>query len=215
MISIIIKGLFIGFLSSAPMGPVGMLCIQRTLNESKRHGLITGLGAVAGDMLIALLAIIAALGLGFSTEFIRQHEGPIKVIGSIVLIVFGYVIYNKNPAKNLAKLKEKAPSYWAVFVSALVLTISNIATLFLYIALFARFNVIDATKPFGYDLLTILFIGIGAFLWWLLITYFVNKLRSRFNPRGLQIFNKIIGVLLIGLGIAGIITGSLMGIDIL
>lgn len=195
------------------MGPVGMLCIQRTLNEGKAHGLVTGLGATVGDMLIALLAIIAALGLGFSTEFIQQHEGPLKVIGSIVLIAFGYVVYNKNPSKNLSKIKEKTTSYWTVFVSSLFLTISNIATLFLYIALFARFNVIDADKPFGYDLITILFIGVGAFLWWLLVTYFVNKLRSRFNPRGLQIFNKIIGVLLIGLGVAGIVTGTLMGIE--
>lgn len=214
MISIIIKGLFIGFLSSAPMGPVGMLCIQRTLNEGKKYGLITGVGAVAGDMLIALLAIVAALGLGFSTEFIQKHEGPLKVIGSIVLIVFGYIVFNKNPSKNLTKLKENAMSFWKVFVSSLILTISNIATLFLYIALFARFNVIDASKSFGYDLITIFFIGIGAMLWWLLVTYFVNKLRRRFNPRGLQIFNKIIGVLLIGLGVAGIITGTLMGIEI-
>lgn len=214
MVSIIIKGLFIGFLSSAPMGPVGMLCVQRTLNEGKNHGLVTGLGATVGDMLIALLAIIAALGLGFSTEFIQKHEGPLKIVGSIILIAFGYVVYNKNPSKNLTKLKEKTISYWKVFVSSLILTISNIATLFLYIALFARFNVIDADKPFGYDLITIFFIGIGAYLWWLLVTYVVGKLRSRFNPRGLQIFNKIIGVLLIGLGVAGIVTGSLMGIDI-
>lgn len=213
MVYIIIKGLFIGFLSSAPMGPVGMLCIQRTLNEGKRNGLVTGVGAAVGDMLIALLAIIAALGLGFSTEFIQQHEGPLKIVGSIVLIAFGYIVFNKNPSKNLAKLKENTMSYWKVFISSLFLTISNIATLFLYIALFARFNVIDADKPFGYDLITILFIGIGAMLWWLLVTYCVNKLRARFNPRGLQIFNKIIGVLLIGLGVAGIITGSLMGID--
>ncbi len=214
MVYIIIKGLFIGFLSSAPMGPVGMLCVQRTLNEGKRHGLMTGVGAVAGDMFIALLAIVAALGLGFSTEFIQRHEGPLKVIGSIVLIVFGYIVFNKNPSKNLARLKEKTISYWKVFVSSLFLTISNVATLFLYIALFARFNVFNADKHFGYDLITILFIGVGAFLWWLLVTYFVNKLRKRFNPRGLQIFNKIIGVLLIALGVAGIITGTLMGINI-
>ncbi len=214
MIYIIIKGLFIGFLSSAPMGPVGMLCVQRTLNEGRKNGLITGIGAVVGDMLIALLAIIAALGMGFSTEFIQQHEGPLKVIGSIVLIVFGYVVFNKNPSKSLTKLKENKISSWKVFISSFFLTISNIATLFLYIALFARFNVIDADKPFGYDLISILFIGIGAFLWWLLVTYLVSKLRSHFNPRGLQIFNKIIGSLLILLGVAGIITGTLMGIDI-
>lgn len=214
MVDIIIKGLFIGFLSSAPMGPVGMLCIQRTLNDGKQNGLMTGLGAVAGDMLIALLAIIAALGLGFSTEFIQKHEGPLKVIGSIVLIVFGYFVFNKNPSKNLTKLKENSMSLWKVFGSSLILTISNIATLFLYIALFARFNVIDSTKAFGYDLMTVLFIGIGALLWWLLVTYVVNKLRNKFNVRGLKIFNKIIGALLITLGVAGIITGSLMGINI-
>lgn len=82
------------------MGPVGMLCIRRTLNEGKKQGLITGLGA-AIDMLIALLAIIAALGLGFSTEFIQQHEGPLKIVGSVVLIAFGYVVFNKNPSKTL------------------------------------------------------------------------------------------------------------------
>jgi threonine/homoserine/homoserine lactone efflux protein len=135
------------------------------------------------------------------------------VLGSIVLIVFGYIVFKKNPSRNLTKLKERPMSYSKVFVSSLILTLSNIATLFLYIALFARFNVIDADKPFGYDLITILFIGIGAMSWWLLVAYLVNKLRVRFNPRGLQIFNKIIGMLLIGLGIAGIITGSLMGID--
>lgn len=214
MVYIIIKGLFIGFLSSAPMGPVGMLCIQRTLNEGKKHGLITGLGAVIGDMIIALFAIIAALGLGFSTDFIQQHEGPLKVIGSIVLIIFGYVVFNQNPSKSLKKLNEKTNSYWKVFISSLILTVSNIATLFLYIALFARFNVIDADKPFGYDLITILFIGIGAILWWLLITYLVNKLRNFFNLRGLQIFNRVVGVILMGLGIAGIITGTLMGIEL-
>lgn len=215
MFYIIITGLFIGFLSSAPMGPVGMLCIQRTLNEGKKNGLLTGFGAVAGDMIIALLAIIAALGLGFSTEFLQKHEGILKVLGSIVLIVFGYIVFHKNPSKNLAKLKENTMSSWKVFMSSLALTISNIATLFLYIALFARFNVIDASKSFGYDLVTILFIGVGAMLWWLLITWIVNKLRTRFNPRALHLFNRIIGVLLIGLGVAGIITGTLMGYDFL
>lgn len=210
----LINGLFIGFLCSAPMGPVGMLCIQRTLNEGKRNGLFTGLGAVVGDMIIALFAVIAALGMGFSTEFIQQHEGPLKVIGSLVLIIFGYFVFNKNPSKNLTKLKEGATSGWKAFLSSVGLTVSNIATLFLFIALFARFNVIDATKPFGYDLLTILFIGIGAMLWWLLVTYVVNKLRGRFNPRGLKAFNRIIGAILILLGVVGIVTGSLMGINI-
>lgn len=214
MIYVVLKGLFIGFLSSAPMGPVGMLCVQRTLNEGRKFGLITGLGAVVGDMIIAFAAILAALGLGFSTSFIQQHEGILKVIGSLILIVFGYIVFRKNPSKSLKKLNEEPSSNWKVFISSLILTISNIATLFLYIALFARFNVIE-DKSFGYDLITILFIGVGASLWWLLITYIVNRLRKRFNPRGLKIFNRIIGALLIILGIVGIVSGTLMNIDIM
>ncbi|MFT3992760.1 MAG: LysE family transporter [Dysgonomonas sp.] len=209
MLLIIIKGLFIGFLSSAPMGPVGMLCVQRTLNEGRKNGLITGIGAVVGDMIIAFLAILAALGLGFSNEFIQQHEEILRIIGSLVLIVFGYLIFRKNPSKNLAKLNENKISQWKVFGSSLILTISNIATLFLYIALFARFNVIDAEKSFAFDLVSVLFIGIGAFCWWLLITYLVNKLRARFNPRGLQIFNRIIGSILFIVGVVGIVSSLL------
>lgn len=203
---IILKGLFIGFLSSAPMGPVGILCVQRTLNEGRIHGLVTGLGAVVGDMIIAFLAIIAALGMGFSTAFIQQHQDPLQLVGSIILIVFGYYVFRKNPSRNLAILKENKMPYWQVFVSSLILTVSNIGTLFLYIALFARFNIIDSAKSFAFDMLTVLIIGIGALCWWLLITWIVNRVRSRFNVRGLQIFNRIVGTVLVFIGFVGIIT---------
>ena len=188
------------------MGPVGILCVQRTLNEGRRHGLVTGFGAVVGDMIIAFLAIIAALGMGFSTTFIQQHQEPLQIIGSVVLIIFGYYVFRKNPSRNLAILKENKMPYWQVFVSSLILTVSNIGTLFLYIALFARFNIIDSAKPFAFDMLTILIIGIGALCWWLLITWLVNRVRSRFNVRGLQIFNRIVGTILVFIGFVGIIT---------
>jgi threonine/homoserine/homoserine lactone efflux protein len=188
------------------MGPVGILCVQRTLNEGRMHGLVTGLGAVVGDMIIAFLAIIAALGMGFSTTFIQQHQDPLQAVGSVILIIFGYYVFRKNPSRNLAVLKENKMPYWQVFISSLILTVSNIGTLFLYIALFARFNIIDSTKPFAFDMLTVLIIGIGALCWWLLITWIVNRIRSRFNVRGLQIFNRIVGTILVLIGIVGIAT---------
>lgn len=214
MINIVLKGLFIGFLSSAPMGPVGMLCIQRTLNEGRKSGIMTGLGAVMGDMLIASAAILAALGLGFSAAFIEKHEDILKIIGSLVLIIFGYIVFKKNPSKNLKKLTDDSSSNWKIFISSFILTISNIATLFLYIALFARFNVID-NAFFSYNFITIFCIGVGASLWWLLITYIVNKLRKRFNLRGLMIFNRIVGSLLIFLGIVGIISVALAKLHVI
>ncbi|NDV68920.1 hypothetical protein D0T66_08425 [Dysgonomonas sp. 25] len=186
------------------MGPVGMLCVQRTLNDGRGHGLYTGLGAVIGDILLAFIAIAAAYGLGLSSDTIYRYEDEFQIFGSVILIVFGYIIFRRNPSKNLAKLKESKMSVWKVLVSAFILTVSNIGTLFLFMALFARFNIINLEKPFAFNILIMLMIGLGALLWWLLITYIVNKLRSRFNPRGLQVFNRIVGVILFVVGVIGI-----------
>lgn len=188
------------------MGPVGMLCVQRTLNEDRRQGLYTGVGAALGDMLLALIAIIAALGIGLTTEYIEAKEQPLLILGSIVLIIFGVVIYRRNPSKNLMKLNENRMSTWKVIVSSFILTISNIATLLLYIALFARFNIIDPSRAYVFDLMAVLVIGIGAMTWWFVVTYIVNKLRTHFNPRGLKLFNKIVGTIIVTVGLVGIIT---------
>lgn len=188
------------------MGPVGMLCVQRTLNEDRRQGLFTGVGAALGDMLLALIAIIAALGIGLTTEYIEAKEKPLLIIGSIVLIIFGAVIFRRNPSKNLMKLNENRMSTWKVVVSSFILTVSNIATLLLYIALFARFNIIDPSRSYLFDLMSVAVIGIGAMSWWLLVTYIVNKLRTHFNPRGLMLFNRIVGTIIVLVGLVGLIT---------
>lgn len=188
------------------MGPVGMLCVQRTLNEDRKQGLFTGVGAALGDMLLALIAIIAALGIGLTTEYIEAKQQPFQIIGSIILIAFGYVIFRRNPSKNLIKLSETRMSTWKVIVSSFLLTISNIGTLLLYMALFARFSIIDPSRIFLFQILAVCVIGIGAMIWWFIITYIVNKLRAHFNPRGLKLFNRIVGTILMTVGLVGIIT---------
>lgn len=207
MLLIILKGLFIGLISSAPMGPVGMLCIQRTLNDGRRQGLITGAGAAVGDVIYALITAIGALGLSFLAEYIEKHQAPFQIGGSIVLIVFGYFVFRQNPSRNITKLEKSQDSVGKVFGTSLALTLSNIGMLFLYMALFARFNLIDSSQPFIVSLAVVPAIGLGAMLWWLFITYLVNKLRSKFNPRGLKLFNKVIGTILMTIGVVGIVTG--------
>lgn len=207
MFLILVKGLFIGLLSSAPMGPVGMLCIQRTLNDGRRHGLVTGLGAAVGDVIYALITAIGALGLSFIAEYIETHQAPFQIAGSIVLLVFGYIVFNQNPSRNITKLEKTELSFGKVFASSLALTLSNIGMLFLYMALFTRFNLIDANQPFVFSLAIVAAIGIGALIWWAFITYLVNKLRNKFNPRGLKVFNKIIGTVLMTIGVVGVVSG--------
>lgn len=104
MLGIVSKGIIIGILVSAPMGPVGMLCVQRTLNKGRLHGLVTGLGATLSDI---VYAILTCLGMGVVVNFVEANQAPLQLLGSIVLGVFGYYIYQSNPVRSLRKQQEK------------------------------------------------------------------------------------------------------------
>ncbi|MFR9166644.1 MAG: LysE family translocator [Dysgonomonas sp.] len=186
------------------MGPIGVLCVQRTLNEGRKHGLFTGIGAAISDI---LFAIIAGLGIGYVIDFIETNQNPLLIFGSLILLVFGYFIFRSNPAKKLKKQERKSEPVWKDFVSSFFLNMSNIGILFLYIALFARLDLIVPNQPFSYSIAGIAAIGAGAIFWWILISYIVDRLRDRFNLRGLVFFNRILGVILILLGVGGFFRG--------
>ena len=99
MLGIVSKGIIIGVLVSAPMGPVGMLCIQRTLNKGRWHGFATGMGATLSDVIYAALT---CLGMGVVVNFVEAHQAPLQLIGSVVLGFFGYYIFQmfKNICGN-------------------------------------------------------------------------------------------------------------------
>lgn len=104
MLGIVSKGIIIGVLVSAPMGPIGMLCIQRTLNKGRWHGFVTGLGAALSDV---IYAVLTCLGMGVVVNFVEANQAPLQLIGSIVLGIFGYYIFQSNPVRNLKKQREK------------------------------------------------------------------------------------------------------------
>ena len=133
MLGIVSKGIIIGVLVSAPMGPIGMLCIQRTLNKGRWHGFVTGLGAALSDVIYAALT---CLGMGVVVNFVEANQAPLQLIGSIVLGIFGYYIYQSNPTRNLKKHREKKLSFTQDFITAFLLTFSNVLIFLLYIGLF-------------------------------------------------------------------------------
>ncbi len=203
MFTIGLKGFLIGILVSAPMGPIGMLCIQRTLSKGRWHGFVTGLGAMISDMIYALLT---GLGMGVVINFVETNQTPLQFAGSIVLGIFGYYIYHSNPTKNLKKQKERKLSYTQDFITAFLLTFSNVLIVLLYIGLFARFSFISPENPIWMIFGGIGCIGIGAICWWLFITYIVSKLRKWFNVRGIWLMNRIVGSIIIILSILGILS---------
>ena len=203
MLALAAKGLLIGILVSAPMGPVGMLCIQRTLSKGRWHGFVTGLGAMVSDIIYAMLT---SLGMGVVVNFVEANQAPLQLAGSLVLSFFGYYIYQSNPVKNLRKQKERKLSFTQDFITAFLLTFSNVLIVLLYIGLFARFGFILADLFVGLIIVVIICIGIGAISWWLFITYIVSKLRKWFNVRGIWLMNRIVGSTIIILSIIGIIS---------
>lgn len=197
------RGIAIGLLISAPMGPIGMLVIQRTLSKGRWPAFFTGIGAALSDLAYCLLT---GFCLSFITDFIESHQFMLQILGGIVLAAFGIYLFRKNPTRTL-RTTDVPPSnnYFSDIVSGFFLTFSNPLILFFIIGLFARFNFILPDYQFYHFILAYLMIFAGALGWWYLITMLVNKLRRRFNVRSLWILNRIIGTLLILMAIAGIL----------
>lgn len=209
MIEVIYKGIIIGVIVSAPMGPIGILCVQRTLNRGRLHGLATGLGAMVSDLFYASITLIA---MGFVDELMQANEQVIQYIGSTVIILFGIGIFSTNPLK-IVKPNSTAPEtrYYQDFVTAFFLTLSNVAIVFLFISLFARFHYSPLDKNWFTFVVGMISIGIGALAWWFFITTYVSKLKRYFNRQSLKFFNRIVGSILIFLGVIGVVGAYLLG----
>lgn len=199
----ILRGIIIGVVVSAPMGPVGIYIIQRTLDKGRLSGFYTGVGAAVSDLIYCLLT---GFGLSFIEEFINRHRSPIQLLGSIVLIFFGIWLIRKTPDGGAiaADADHGAPSREGDVLKGFALTFSNPLILFLIIGLFAQFNfVIEGMKFYHYLLGFIGIIG-GALGWWWLVTHFVDKLRGHFTQRTMKRINMAIGVIILvfaGVGI--------------
>ena len=163
LLYILPRGLAIGALISAPMGPIGMLIIQRTLSKGRWSAFFTGIGAAISDLLYCLLA---GFGISFITDIIERHQFALQVFGSIVLAIFGFILFRKNPTRSLKTAEVDNRSYWGEFISGFFLTFSNPLILFFIIGLFARFNFILPEYIILHYIWAYLTIFGGAIIWW-------------------------------------------------
>jgi threonine/homoserine/homoserine lactone efflux protein len=202
LLHLLIKGSLIGLFISVPMGPIGMLCIQRTLSRGRKHGIITGLGASTSDL---IYLIIALFFIGFVVDFLTLYHQIIQYIVSSIVIIFGWFIFRTNPSTNPIPLPAENQSMWRDYFSAMILTLSNPLILFVLLALIARFEFLDEhTSVFNH------FVGIaavfaGAFTWWNLLTFLVSRFRTRLSNSSLRLLNKIVGVILTLIGLMGLL----------
>lgn len=202
VLEIIVKGIVIGIVASAPMGPVGVLCIQRTLNKGRAYGLVTGVGAALSDIFYALLT-------GYSLNLLYDViSNPttvywMQLIGAIIMFIFGVHTFRSNPVQNTRNVSRNKSSLLRNGITGFFITLSNPMIILLFVALFSPFNFVIPEMSLPHQCFGYLAIFAGAMLWWLFITYVVNKLRTRFDVRGIWIINRVIG--------GAVMVGSLVG----
>ncbi len=192
---LVIKGLLVGIIASAPMGPVGILCIQRTIQKGRAYGIATGAGAALSDI---IYAIMTGLGMSFVKDFIDDKENPfwLKLMGSVMLLLFGIYMFRSDPRKAMRPKATSKGSLAHNFTTAFLVTLSNPLIIFLFLALFNALSFVIPGNIFG-QCVGYLSIVAGAMLWWLGLTYVINRMRRNFGIRGIQRLNRTIGCIVL------------------
>jgi threonine/homoserine/homoserine lactone efflux protein len=202
LVLIFLKGIAIGLVGSIPLGPIGVLVIQRTLGKGRLSGFFSGLGAATAD---TMLALVASLGLSMILDFISHYETQFQIVGGVVLIIVGYQIFFKNPIKQVRERKLQKNNLTSDFFSVVFLTFTNPVAVFLFIALFASLNVFNGASGYVLHCLIVAGVFVGSVLYWFLLSTFVNLYRHKFRLRRMWWLNKITGMLIFLFGLFALI----------
>lgn len=193
---LILKGMAIGFLAAAPTGPSGVLVIQRTLNKGRWKGFLTGLGVSISDAFYIMLTMMClSLVLGYLEN--PTVATVVKLAGCGLLLVFGITTVRNNPLAASKEVKVKKDSLGQIMVTGFAVAIVNPLVVFFYMGLFAFFSLPVDDFSTGLKMQTYLFVILGDFCWWFTLSSLINRLRNRFDLRGLWMINRILGSILI------------------
>ncbi len=208
-----------GLASSVTVGPVAVLCIQRTLSKGHLSGLMSGLGIACADTLMAILAFSVYALL---KSYIDEYNTIIQFCGGIFVVIVGVMIFFKNPVPQIRKNRAGRSALWQDFASMFGFTLANFVVIIPYIlAFFTMFNIdLALDAPQGADvaqtasqvgrwmnnILVLVGFLLGAMLWWLALTSTINIFRKGFRPRHMLVINRVAGVVISALGIITLVT---------
>lgn len=201
-LELLLKGILVGLLASIPLGPIGVICIQRTINKGRLSGFLSGVGAATAD---TIFATIAGFSLTFIINFIEEKQRIIEIIGGIVIIILGFKTFYTNPASQLRRHKKKQNKLIEDFISVLLLTITNPFAIFLFVGMFAALGIAYNGENMLLSLVTLAGVFLGATSWWFTLSSLVNLFRKRFRLKQLWWINKIAGAVIFTLGVLAIV----------
>jgi threonine/homoserine/homoserine lactone efflux protein len=199
---IFLKGLLLGLAIAAPVGPIGVLCIQRTLQNGRAAGFLSGLGAATAD---AFYGAVAAFGLTAITGFLTRQQTWLSLIGGFFLLYLGVKGWFRpptNPTLDEATLPAGYGSYFSYYSSTVFLTLTNPATILSFALIFAGVGV-TSSQEVGWRPAALLVWGVfvGSALWWFLLSGGVSLLRGRLTPDLLRWINRAAALIIGAFGV--------------
>ncbi len=198
-IGFFLRGLAIGFSIAAPVGPIGVLCIRRTLAEGRAAGLVSGLGAATAD---AVYGCVAAFGLTLVSNTLISQQMWLRIMGGAFLCYLGLKTLLASPAEEAASVS--ANSLIGAYTSTFFLTLTNPMTILSFAAIFAGLGGASA----NYVSAVVLVLGVfsGSALWWLTLSTGVSLFRTKFTSHGLRWVNRISGLVIIAFGLLALLS---------
>jgi len=199
-----ISGLIIGFSIAAPVGPIGVLCIRRTLAEGRLHGLFSGLGAATAD---AVYGCIAAFGLAFISNLLVQQQVWLRIIGGAFLCFLGVRTILAKPSEKTETGKKTGIA--SAYGSTFLLTLTNPVTILSFAAVFASLGLGNTAGDYGSAALLVLSVFAGSASWWLVLSGAVSLFRTRVTPKVLLWINRVSGAIILGFGVVALVSTAL------
>ena len=192
-----VKGVIIGLSIAVPVGPIGILCIRRTLTQGRIVGFLSGLGAATAD---AFYGAVAGFGLTFLSNLLVGQQTGLRLIGGGLLCIIGVKTFLSKPTER--KDSVAGNSRWRAYLSTLILTLTNPMTILFFAAIFAGLVVGTGGDHYFSAGILVLGVFIGSASWWLVLSGFTGLLHGLFNFRRMQWLNRISGLIIIGFGLA-------------
>jgi threonine/homoserine/homoserine lactone efflux protein len=194
----LLRGLVIGFSIAAPVGPIGVLCIRRTLADGRTTGLAVGLGAATAD---AVYGAVAGFGLTVVSTLLVRQQDAMRLVGGLFLCFLGVRTFLARPADRAAR--AGGAGLLGAFTATFGLTLANPATILSFVAVFAGLGIAGAGS---WREATVLVAGVflGSALWWLTLSGIVSGLRSRLDLSALRWVNRVSGAVLMAFGAAAL-----------
>lgn len=195
----LLRGILVGAVVAAPLGPIGVLCIQRTIVRGRIAGIVSGMGAATADAIYAALAVSGLMSL--HATWLVDATWP-RVFATIVLLVVGVIVFLTPPPKGITCQEQRRLS--GVYISTLLLTLTNPIPLLSFGGFFETLGVRGVSLQRFSAHVMILGVFVGSALWFAGLSALVDALRDRLTPRLIRAFNQICGLIVVAIAICGL-----------